>query len=155
MVEYGYKVKNTLIEKYKFKLDQFFIIPAPVVKMYAGKGDFTKYEMFQSFCKNNNLDKFIEKCGFRYLVANYTDKFIKINASKTKKYDLAKADYDILASNSGTSKDEQRPVKAAERELNKLQKQINEVLSPVDDMIDSYFICDYLHKILLKNIILP
>jgi len=83
-------------------LENFYIVTAPTIKKFAGKGDYDKYDMFQAFLKEDIDDE------FQKALKKNEDKFFKPRIKKGKPF--------------------------------------NDMIAPVPDIIDSYFICKWLIK---------
>lgn len=101
MVENTFSLKRSLIERV-CNLEHFYIIPAPKVKAFVGKGSFDKYDMLRSFIDNGKVNAF-HKC-----ISENENQFIKKRIKKGKEF--------------------------------------NEVLCPVQDIIDSYWMLEYFLK---------
>lgn len=99
MVENTMSLKSHLIDSV-CDIDNFYIVPAPVVKSFVGKGSFDKYDMLEAFMKRGDGGDF-----HSFLLEN-KNIFIKSRIKKGKEF--------------------------------------NEVLSPIQDIIDSYWLLVYL-----------
>ncbi len=118
LIEITSLLKARLIEKDMKRLEDFHLFPGPTVKLKAGAGNFDKYMMLRAYTSNatspqDNLFEFISKNDFLC----YTKKI------KSKKQ-IIKANKKL----------------GIERKVVTVQIPVNDVLSPVSDIIDSWWV---------------
>lgn len=111
-------------------IKNFFIVPGPTLKMFAGKGDFDKYAMLYAYLLNTKGDNFLEHDRLNKLLNEnrsllYTERIKKLKTPK--KIGNKKTGYTMIS------------------EIKK-----NEVKAPISDIIDSYFVALWLEDQLLQ-----
>jgi len=106
MCEMTAPVKQQLIKNFLdiVNLENFFVVTAPTIKKFAGKGDFDKYQMFQAFLQED----FKGNNKFQNALKKDEEKFFKPRIKKGKLF--------------------------------------NDMIAPVPDIIDSYYIAKWLKE---------
>lgn len=128
MAEYTALIKQKLLNKFLL-LNNLYLVSGPETKMFVGKGNYDKFDMFNHYLLNTLKDDKLINDGFYESLMKNPAMFWK--GSTKKKYG---------------KKDKKTNVKPLLS-----QKDINIVASPVNDVIDSYFIALFTEKILLAQ----
>lgn len=112
IVEFTCLIKDLLLFRNGgiIPLNNFFITPGPHIKILAGKGNFDKYQMLNSFKDNDSKDEVIENDDFRLFV---------------------RQNYEIVHKT--------------------LKNNKKEVLTPISDIIDAYFLSLHLERTHLRK----
>ena len=64
VVEATMRLKQLIFEDLMLCVDHFSIITGPTLKMWAGKGDYDKYQMLMAYIQNHRGDKSLEDDSF-------------------------------------------------------------------------------------------
>lgn len=130
IIEITSMLKKLILEKDMRRMENYFIVPGPTLKMFAGSGDYDKYMMLRAYTSNN---KDTTDGLFNFIINN---EFLCYLKKVKPKKQIIKANKKL----------------GIEKKTVTVQVPINEVLSPISDIIDSWWLSKHLeHQYKIKR----
>lgn len=113
VVEISTSLKNRLTRNIQSDFEKYHIVSAPEVKMFAGKGNYDKWQMVEAY--------------------------IKLADPAARKTDLFK----LLHKDASLFYNEKSKMKYAPKLKKKIDTPFKEVFSPIDDLVDAYWVAKW------------
>lgn len=86
IVEATMKLKQLIFDDLMLCLDHFHIVAGPTLKMWVGKGDYDKYQMFEAYINNVKQDKMLDDDPLRKVLARNPGLYWVERKKKGKSY---------------------------------------------------------------------